>query len=575
MRLPLQEDPILWSKVNTQHQRKGSNFILKLFFLLAFTPRIGKADVLPFPAESCQSNWSNESPTAYLYEFGKDSDYPSYVKRMQEAGRDRKNCHKTWTVLIYMSATQDLIPYAYADLLEMEAAHSSLLIDGAPVGENPLKQMATTGSSLRSDVIVQLATDSLTTISRFHMFETSQDQVSNLKKEDLSKLVRQNIHSPEIMQFNRPMPATESQLFEDFLRWGIEEYPSEHYVVIIWGHGQGWTAIESSHQAQNKPAASFFLKGRYGGLALDGNADYLDIPSLRKALKNIEDATGDPIAVFASDACLMQSVEDVTELADCAQYICGSEDIESYAGFPYGSLLCQLNSGIFDGASSRAHSEELSQSEPYLVSWMIPQLYKDSFDPNKGSQKNLDPIAYHDLTGCAISAKHLRTSLVPALNRLGASLINFIEEESLRWIDIKELIHEGPFFQGGTQDLGAFLQKLSNLLNLDIQNHNNGATKAAAHLRQAIWVTHSSLNYTVVNAVLGDNYPVIDPKQIGPRGISIWLPESDDVFFNRFEDFSNSRFWSTSEKTFPGWKTWLMRMYPKGFAKAIARAHQL
>jgi hypothetical protein len=541
------------------------SWIKALGVTLAFAPKIVLGGILPFPAESCQSAWSESgsSDQSYLYQYNKDKDYLSYLNRLQSSDKNRKNCHKTWTVLVYMSATQDLIPYAFADLLEMEAAHSIA---------DPLATHST-GSSIRSDLVVQLSMENDLSVSRLHMFESPEDQSKNLSKEDVSRLVRKQIYSPVVAEFARPTPASEAKLFEDFLKWGIEEYPSEYYFVIIWGHGQGWTSIESNvlNKLPQKDNIKVAFTGRYGGLALDGESNYLDIPSLRGVLKKVKKWTGEPVAVFASDACLMQSVEDGHELADCTQYICGSEDIESYAGFPYGNVLSQLNSGVFHGASSRAQKEELSQSEPFLVAWMIPQLYKDSFDPTQGTQGNLDPTAFQDLTGCSISSKHLKTTLVPALNLLGNALINFVKEEDMRWIDLKELVQRGPFFQGGTQDLGSFLKGLSEVLAADIQYHNNGATQAAALLRQAIWRTYSALNYTVVNAVLGEDYPKFNHKsEIGPRGISIWLPQSDDDFVSRFEDFSRSRFWSSAAETeLPGWKNWLMKMYPAGLAKAL------
>ena len=341
-------------------------WIKALGLLLVFAPHISLGGILPFPAESCQSVWDGQDEQSYLFDFKQDKDYSTFLKKLSSSGKNRKECHKTWTVLIYMSATKDLVPYAYLDLLEMEAAHLEAELND-PVDTGKLHR---TGSSIRTDVIVQLMSEADTKISRLHMFESPMNQYKDLKRNDVLNLKRSQIYSPEIMSFKRPLPVTESQLFEDFLKWAVEEYPSEYYFVIPWGHGQGWTSITSSalkqlpKKSQNRVVVA---PGRFGGLALNGNSDYLDMPSLAKILKNFEGWTGAPVAVFASDACLMQSVEDAAELAESTQYICGSEDVESYVGFPYGRVLCQLNSGIFHGAATKAKNEELSQSEPFLL----------------------------------------------------------------------------------------------------------------------------------------------------------------------------------------------------------------
>ena len=141
---------------------------------------------------------------------------------------------------------------------------------------------------------------------------------------------------------------------------------------------------------------------------------------------------------------------------------------------------------------------------------MMPQLYKEAFSRNQGPENNIDPIAFEELTSCSISTKHLRTALVPSLNRLGASLLEFMREKDVGGWVFKELVQRGPFFQGGTQDLGTFLKNLSELVEADIKSHQNMATQATSKLKQAVIRTYKALNYTVVNAVLGESYPKFD-----------------------------------------------------------------
>ncbi len=498
--------------------------------------------LIPVPPDSCSTTWEQYSTQDYEFNLSKDKNYLTYQNRMKQSGLDRKNCHKTWTVLIYMAVTEDLIPFAYANLLEMEAY--------LPSKKN--------GSSIRTDVIVQLNVEKNQHFDRFHIFESSQNQTLQLNREKVAQLSKTQIQSPLISQLTKALPVSEQKQLEEFLKWGIQEYPSEHYFVIVWGHGEGWTAI---HPLKISPPST--RTGRFGGLAFDGDSEYLDIPGLREVLKNVKEWSGDPLDVFVSDACLMQTVEDATELAQYTLYTYGSEDIQTYWGMDYSSILCQLNSGTFE-ESAPQRSMELYPGEPYLLAWALPSINEKAYRPGQGALSLADPENSQELTACSISSKHLRTSLVPSLNLLGQSLIAFIEEEKTRWMDLKGLMETGPFYESGTQDLGAFIEGLSHLIQSDIQSHHNRATPMALKLKQSMEKTYHALNYTVVNSALGTKYRRFCPqKEYGPRGISIWLPQFEGEFHERIGDFSKSLFYGADACETPGWACWIKKMYSK------------
>lgn len=563
------------------HARRCSSIGSTVAVILYLLPALALSETppIPIPPESCSAAWERNTPEDYLFNFNEDRDYASFQKRMKEIGIDRKNCHKTWTVFVYMAATEDLVPFAYANLLEMEAP--SLKI------ENPDQR---TGSSIRTDVVVQLNLATEPQFQRLHLFESPKDQPLILKREAIPQFSREQIHSPIVSSLPRSFPTSERKQLEDFLKWGIQEYPSEHYFIIIWGHGEGWTATNGSLEAKSiSPSRDH--SGRFGGLAfneplelLEGHPQeysekthpqpYLDLPDLRLVLKNMKDWSGGPVDLFVSDACLMQTVEDATELAQYTLYTYGSEDVQSYWGIDYDSLLCRLNSGNFGTAHTEAG--DLYPGEPYLLAYILPPLHEKAYRPNEGLLALADPQNYKDLTACSVSSKHLRTSLVPALDALGWALVAFIDEEKTRWIDLKGLVQQGPFFIGGTQDLGAFIQGLSLLVAAEIKAHPQKATLATLKLQQAVQKTYQSLNYAVVNSVLGAKYPQFNPKkEFGPRGLSIWLPETDEEFHNRIADFSQSIFYGGHDRSArqgdantsdacqaPGWVCWMKKIYP-------------
>ncbi|MEK7810288.1 MAG: clostripain-related cysteine peptidase, partial [Pseudomonadota bacterium] len=30
------------------------------------------------------------------------------------------------------------------------------------------------------------------------------------------------------------------KFLNDFIRWGVKNYPADHYLLVLWNHGQGW-----------------------------------------------------------------------------------------------------------------------------------------------------------------------------------------------------------------------------------------------------------------------------------------------------------------------------------------------
>lgn len=108
-------------------------------------------------------------------------------------------------------------------------------------------------------------------------------------------------------------PAVEPALAA-FLAWARADAPGEHTAVIVWGHGLG----------------------ARGGLALDATPPdgHLTVEGLARALPH-----AGPVHLYASDACLMQSMEVLETIGSRASYVVGSEQIEDYRALPYGAWL--------------------------------------------------------------------------------------------------------------------------------------------------------------------------------------------------------------------------------------------
>src|SRR5205823_2790080 len=113
--------------------------------------------------------------------------------------------------------------------------------------------------------------------------------------------------------------------------------------------------------------------------------------------------------------------------------------------------------------------DDLSSQEPRAISALFPYLYWKSFDPQTGSQRQMDTEASASLIGSSISVDALQSSLLPSLNLLGNTLIQYIQEnsgqEQDRWMEVRlAMKKEKDPYLGDTQDLGIFLSTFESSL---------------------------------------------------------------------------------------------------------------
>lgn len=104
----------------------------------------------------------------------------------------------------------------------------------------------------------------------------------------------------------------------DFLRWGLENYASEHMGLIFWNHGGGSIT----------------------GVCFDETADgdSLDLKELDAALGSSCGAFGRRFDFIGFDACLMGTVEVANIAATYADYLYGSEEVEPGSGWDYAAI---------------------------------------------------------------------------------------------------------------------------------------------------------------------------------------------------------------------------------------------
>ncbi|WP_415075950.1 clostripain-related cysteine peptidase [Legionella sp.] len=112
-------------------------------------------------------------------------------------------------------------------------------------------------------------------------------------------------------------------VIENFLEWGITNYPAQRYITIFWDHGGGPN----------------------GGYGYDENNSpvKININDLASAIKNVTTKTGSLFEIIGFDACLLGNAETAAGIASNMHYFVGSEDIEPGDGWQYNTFLAYLN----------------------------------------------------------------------------------------------------------------------------------------------------------------------------------------------------------------------------------------
>lgn len=204
---------------------------------------------------------------------------------------------RIWTVLIYMAADNNLEEYGIADINELE----------------------TVGRTDQSAILVQ--------IDRRAGGDESNGGWTSTRR---YRVTRDSAHSTigsellaDLGELNMADPATLSE----FIHWGVENYPAEHYLLVLWDHGRGWQT------------GALMVQPRVRAIHVDAASGYdeMSLPELEQAL-----AAAPKLDIVLFDACLMGMIEVAYSLRDSADIMVASEEDIPLTGQPYQSLAGRL-----------------------------------------------------------------------------------------------------------------------------------------------------------------------------------------------------------------------------------------
>jgi hypothetical protein len=225
----------------------------------------------------------------------------------------------TWTFMVFLNGDNNLEGAAIDDFLEM----------------------AQVGSDDGVNIIVQM--------DRHNAWDSSYGDWDNTRRfvitagddpgmDPLMDLGEVNMGDPDVLT--------------DFILWGLDKYKANHYILVIWNHGDGWR-IQQQRVAERE--ATLRVEGEaFPGMKAvswddsnidpstgkDGDPLYLHEVGL--ALRHAYDATSITLDVVGFDACLMGMIEVAYEIKNYADFMVASEETEPGDGWPYDTILDDL-----------------------------------------------------------------------------------------------------------------------------------------------------------------------------------------------------------------------------------------
>lgn len=232
-----------------------------------------------------------------------------------------------WTMMVFINADNNLDRFGVLDVQEMEKA----------------------GLSKDVNIVVQIDRYNKET-RRYDVTGRAADAVADdwgIK----AKLV-QNMGEVDMGDYKELV---------NFVKWSVDNYPAEKYILVIWNHGAGW-------KKRTEVAK---------GISYDDQShNNITTPQLGIATANIASILGKKLDILAMDACLMQMMEVLYEVRENVSYVVASEETEPGDGWPY-HLVCP----------------PLVQNPtmtPYEFAKLIPQAYAQSYPSKSTTQSAVD-----------------------------------------------------------------------------------------------------------------------------------------------------------------------------------------
>lgn len=335
---------------------------------------------------------------------------------------------KTWTFLIYLNGDNSLDSYGKLNILDMEK-----------VGSNDKVNIVVQWASLQANKTVRLLV---------------------LKSTNPNKVTSPIIENMGVVDMGS------YKNLEDFIAWGVKNYPAEHYFINVWNHGSGWHAMSA-----NAVRSSDHLMG---DISWDDNTGHsISTIQLGQVMDYAAKLIGHKVDIYGSDACLMAMAEIADQMKNSVEYYVGSQEVEPGAGWPYTPILSRW--------------EALPDESSDAIAKILVEEYVNAYDSRA--------------TMSAFNLNYLET-FNQSVKKLSDELLALNPADRATELSIAKRVRR--FDMNDYADLMDFVAKLKS---------------------SSLKIDHSTLNQVLASSkALVIANAASQPKYKNAHGISIWLP---------------------------------------------------
>lgn len=262
---------------------------------------------------------------------------------------------REWTVMVYMAADNNLTVAGVQDLDEMENAGIDNKVQVVVQAEFNREQLQQAGCS------------SAACINRpnYNTFRYAITQGGGSGTEGPDRGQVTEIGGGSNVDMTNP------NTLKDFIAWAKTNYPANHYLLVLWNHGGGYTGLIQDQTSNGSGLMS--LEQLKTGLTGSGGIDVVDF-----------------------DMCLMAGYETLAKINGLTNFAVFSEEVVPGEGNPYTSII--------DGI----------QANPAQDARTLSSMIVDRFNASFSGSKSSTTLSAYDLAGFG--------AFETALNDLAADL---------------------------------------------------------------------------------------------------------------------------------------------------------
>jgi hypothetical protein len=225
------------------------------------------------------------------------------------------NAVRPWTIMIYMNGKNNLEPDALNNFYAMASIGSTEQVAIVTQFGRPRNPTAAEGG--------------WSGVNRFYIKKDLRPRKENA----IEKL-------PE----GAASDMGRRETLTDFIAWSKAKYPAEHYMLIVWNHGQGYrlqmAALASRVPPVNKPTErNASAVGGFRAVSSDDDTGSILYNSEVEQAIASNFQGEQKLDILGFDACLMAMIETAYAVAPSTRLMVASEELEPGDGWQYAKWL--------------------------------------------------------------------------------------------------------------------------------------------------------------------------------------------------------------------------------------------